>query len=393
MKKSTVAAITTAVIMAGMTAVSLCMAGCSDQDAGGTTGTSSVQDSGQAGEKAQNQGREGENSGQQGGQEAGSSQDNARANGNGGAENGEAAGEMEEVTVILDYVANTNHTGMYVALDQGYYEEQGLKVNIIEPTEGATATLIAVGKGDFGISYQEDVTVALTSEDPLPIKAIAAIIQHNTSGFATYADKKIDSPKDFEGKTYAGWGGPGEEAVLKAVMTQAGGDFSKLNMVISDGSGFEALRDKADIMWFFEGWDNVKCRLNDFPIDYTPVRDLDERLDYYTPVIIANHKTLEERPDMVRRFLAATEKGYEYAIANPKESAEILYKYAPDYSLEMLTMSQEYLGPKYMEDSNQWGVMKDQVWDNYTGFLAEYRVIDQVIPADQCYTNEFLPKP
>ncbi len=113
--------------------------------------------------------------------------------------------ELDEVTVILDYVANTNHTGMYVALDQGMYEAEGLKVNIVEPTEGATATLIAVGKGDFGISYQEDVTIALASKDPLPIKAIATIIQHNTSGFVTAADKDITSPKDFEGKTYAGW--------------------------------------------------------------------------------------------------------------------------------------------------------------------------------------------
>lgn len=299
--------------------------------------------------------------------------------------------QPEEVTVILDYVANTNHTGMYVALDQGYYAQVGLDVEIIEPTEGATATLIAVGKGDFGISYQEDVTVALTSDDPLPIKAIAAIIQHNTSGFATYADKNIESPKDFEGKTYAGWGGPGEEAVLKAVMTQAGSDFSKLNMVISDGSGFEALRDKADVMWFFEAWDNVKCQLSDFPIEYTPVRDLDERLDYYTPVMIANDKTLEERPELVRKFLAATEKGYRYAMDCPVESAEILHKYAPDYSLEMLTMSQEYLAGKYQEDSDRWGVMKDEVWNNYTGFMVEYGVIDEAIGADECYTNEFLP--
>ena len=82
--------------------------------------------------------------------------------------------ELEDVTVILDYVPNTNHTGMYVALYKGWYEEEGLNVEIIEPTEGATATLIAVGKGDFGISYQEEVTMALTSEDPLPIRAIAA---------------------------------------------------------------------------------------------------------------------------------------------------------------------------------------------------------------------------
>lgn len=300
--------------------------------------------------------------------------------------------DLEDVTVILDYVANTNHTGMYVALEQGYYKDAGLNVSIVEPTEGATATLVAVGKGDFGISYQEDVTIALTSADPLPIKAIAAILQHNTSGFATYEGKGINSPKDFEGKTYAGWGGPGEEAVLKAVMTQDGADFSKLNMVISDGSGFEALKDKVDVMWFFEGWDNIKCELADFPIHYMPVRDLDSRLDYYTPVIIANNNTLENKPEMVKKFLAATEKGYEYAIENPDESAEILLKYTPDSSPELLQKSQEYLADKYMEDTDQWGVMKDEVWDNYTDFMVEYGVIDKAIPAADCYTNEFLPE-
>ncbi len=331
------------------------------------------------------------------GQERGSSPVTEAGSGSGadqetgsGANRG-SGGSLEEVTVILDYVANTNHTGMYVALDQGYYEEEGLEVNIVEPTEGATATLIAVGKGDFGISYQEDVTIALTSADPLPIKAIAAIIQHNTSGFATYADKNIRSPKDFEGKIYAGWGGPGEEAVLKAVMAQDQGDFSKLTMVISDGSGFEALKDKADIMWFYEAWDNVKCKLNDFPIQYMPVRDLDERLDYYTPVIIASDDTLAQKPDMVRRFLSATARGYEYAIDNPQESARILQKYAPDYSLEMLTMSQEYLASKYMEDADRWGEMEARVWDNYTEFMVEYGVIDKAIEAGQCFTNEFLP--
>ena len=288
-------------------------------------------------------------------------------------------------------MANTNHTGMYVALDQGYYEEQGLNVNIVEPTEGATATLVAVGKGDFGISYQEDVTIALASEDPLPIRAVAALIQHNTSGFATYADKNITSVKDFEGKTYAGWGGPGESAVLNAVMTQAGADFSKLNIVTSDGAGFAALKDQVDIMWFFEAWDNVKCELADFPINYTPVRDLDERLDYYTPVIIASEETLEQKPEMVRRFLAATEKGYLYAIENPEESAEILHKYTPDYDMELLSRSQAYLTDKYMEDSETWGTMKDSVWDNYTDFMVEYGVIDKDIPAADCYTNEFLP--
>lgn len=307
------------------------------------------------------------------------------------ANEGEAEGQ-KEVTVILDYVPNTNHTGMYVALDKGYYEEEGLAVTIIEPTDGATATLVAQQKGTFGISYQEDVTIALTAQDPLPIKAVAALIQHNTSGFVSLADSGITSPADFEGKTYAGWGGPGESAVLEACMTQTGSDFSKLNMVISDGSGFEALGKNCDLMWFFEGWDNIMAARNGCELNYMECRQLDERLDYYTPVIIAANDVLETDPEMVSAFLRATAKGYADTIADPDGAAEILFSYAPDYDLEMLRQSQEYLAGKFMEDTDVWGSMKDEVWNNYSAFLQEYGVIEEIPAPEVCYTNEFLPQ-
>ena len=298
----------------------------------------------------------------------------------------------EDITMILDYVPNTNHTGLYVALENGYYAEEGLNVNIIEPTEGATATLVTVGRGDFGISYQEEVTMAIASEDPLPIRAVAAVIQHNTSGFATAVSKNITSPADFENKVYSSWGGPGEAATINAVMDSVGADFSTLDIVISDGSGFAALEKNIDIMWFYEAWDNVKCQLAGFDINYMELRQFDERLDYYTPVIITSENMISENPETVRKFLAATSRGYEYAMENPEESAKILQKYAPDYDLEMLTISQNYLSPKYAEDAPRWGEMKDEVWNGYTELLVEYGVLEEAIPAETCYTNEFLPE-
>lgn len=113
---------------------------------------------------------------------------------------------LKKITVLLDWIPNTNHTGMYVAKEKGYYTEEGLSVDIIQPSEGGSAALIAAGQGEFGISYQEQVTYARTTKEPLPIKAIAAIIQHNTSGFASPTERGIKSPKDFEGKKYGGWG-------------------------------------------------------------------------------------------------------------------------------------------------------------------------------------------
>ena len=250
---------------------------------------------------------------------------------------------------------------------------------------------MAVGKGDFGIAYQEDVTLARAMDEPLPIRAIAALIQHNTSGFVSWVGKNITSVKDFEGKTYAGWGGPGEEAVLRAVMEAEGLDFSTLNMVISEGS-FTALEKDVDLMWFFEAWDMVTCQMNGFELNYIPVRDLDARLDYYTPVIITNEAMIADHPDTVKAFLEATRRGYMDAIADPAGCAEVLNKYAPDYDLKFLTVSQEYLADKYMQDTNRWGEMKQSVWDGYTDFMVEYGMLKAPIPSDQLYTNDFLPE-
>jgi ABC-type nitrate/sulfonate/bicarbonate transport system substrate-binding protein len=303
---------------------------------------------------------------------------------------GTTGDSLTRVTLVLDYLPNTNHTGLYVALNNGYYEEAGLDVEIIEPADNAVTTLVATGRGDYGISYQEDVTYALTSSDPLPIKAIATIIQHNTSGFASYEGKDITRPRDFEGKTYAGWGAPSEEAVIKAVMEADGADFSKLSIITGDGSGYAALKDKVDLNWIFWGWDGIAAERDGVPLNYIELAQLDERLDYYTPVIIASNEQLEKHPDTTRAFLAATKRGYEYAVEHPEESAGILSSHVEGYDLDMLVASQEYLSTKYIDDAASWGVMKDEVWDRYSEFMREYGLISSEIPASECYTNEFL---
>ena len=302
---------------------------------------------------------------------------------------------LTKVKLMLDYTPNTNHTGFYVAKNKGYYKDAGLDVQIIEPGDNATTSMVAAGKADFGVSYQEDVTYALTSEDPLPIKTIATIIQHNTSGFVSLKSANINSVKDFEGKTYAGWGAPSEEAVIKAVMNEAGADFSKLTIVGSDGSGIAGLSDqvgknKVNLSWEFYGWAVTQAILDGYDVNYMPLKDLDSRLDYYTPVIITNNKMIKKNSKIVKKFMRATKKGYEYAIDYPNKSAEILHKTAcKDTDLKFLKASQKYLSSQYA-DGGKWGVMKDSVWDNYTEFMVEYGLIDHKIDAKDQYTNEFV---
>ena len=299
---------------------------------------------------------------------------------------------LQKVTVILDWLPNTNHTGLYVAKDNGYFKEQGLEVEIIQPAEGSTATLIAAGKGDFGVSYQEDVTYARTSKDPLPIKAIATIIQHNTSGFAAPVEKNIKAPKDFEGKTYGGWGSPSEEAILKALMEKDNADFSKLKMVDAGSEDFFAVTKKAiDFEWIFYGWTGIEAKLKNIPIDYIDIGKVNSDLDYYTPVIIANENKLKENPEMAKKFLKAVTKGYEYSIEKPEESAKILLKNAPETDETLAIESQKYLKDQYKAEAKRWGEMKESVWNNYTKFLLDRKLIEKDMKASEAFTNEYLP--
>lgn len=305
----------------------------------------------------------------------------------------ESGKNLKKITVLLDWIPNTNHTGMYVAKEKGYYAEEGFSVDIIQPSEGGSATLIATGQGEFGISYQEQVTYARTTKEPLPIKAIAAIIQHNTSGFASPVEKGIKKPKDFEGKKYGGWGSPMETAMIKALMEKDGGDFSKTKIIdIGAIDFFTSVKKYVDYTWIYYGWDGVAAKLKNFPINFILLQDFDSELDFYTPVIIANENLINDDPDLVRRFLRATGRGYEFCMENPEEAAEALLKNAPETDEEIAIASQKYLASEYQSDAKRWGEMKKEIWHNYSHWMYERKLIEQELDVDEAFTNEFLPE-
>jgi len=299
---------------------------------------------------------------------------------------------LQEITVLLDWVPNTNHTGLYVAIERGFYKQEGLEVNIIQPSEGGSAGLIAAGQGEFGISYQEQVTFARTSKEPLPVVAVAAVLQHNTSGFASPVEKGVTRPRDFEGKKYGGWGSPVEEATIKALMEIDNADFSNTEMVtIGAIDFFAAVQEYVDYTWIYYGWDGVAAELKNFPINFILLQDYAPQLDFYTPVIIAREQLLEKEPGLVQRFLRATERGYQYCMENPGLAAEHLLNHAPEIDREIAFASQKYLAGQYQADAPYWGVMERERWENYAQWLYEQGLIEKMLDVEASFTNDFLP--
>ncbi|MFC4598858.1 ABC transporter substrate-binding protein [Cohnella hongkongensis] len=308
-----------------------------------------------------------------------------------GASESAPAAELKEATLVLDWTPNTNHTGLYVARDLGLWEKHGLKVELILPPEAGASALVANGKAEFGVGAQESMILA--REQGLPLVSIAPIIQHNTSGFASPVDKDIKEPKDFEGKTYGGWGSPAEKAVIESIMNVQGADVNKVNFVNAGTADFFTATQKGiDFEWIFYAWTGIEAELRGEPVNMVYLTDYSERLDYYTPLLLTNEKLIQEDPELVRAFLAGASEGYQYAIDNPDAAADVLIAAVPEINAELVKASQKWLSPKYQDDAPRWGEQKREIWSGYGEWMLENGLMEKELNYDDMFTTEFLPQ-
>ena len=301
----------------------------------------------------------------------------------------------EPITVVLDWTPNTNHTGIYVALAKGYFEEAGLNVQVVQPPEDGAVTLVASGKAQFGVSFQDSLAPAFAGDSPMPVTAVAALIQHNTSGIVSRAGEGMDTPKGLEGKKYATWDLDVEKATIRDVMEADGGNFDLVELIPSTVTDeVSALQSgSVDAIWIFYGWAGIACEVAGLPIDYFEFADIDPVFDYYTPVLIGNDAWLEENPDTAKAFLTALGKGYTYATEHPAEAADILMEAAPElkaYS-ELVYASQGYLAAEYIADAARWGEFDGARWAAFFNWLNENGLLDGELDPNFGYTNEYLP--
>lgn len=297
-----------------------------------------------------------------------------------------------ELTFVLDWTPNTNHVGIYVAEAKGYFEENDLEINIVQPPEGGAEMLVASGKAQFGVSAQDTMFPTLIGEDALPIEAVAAIIQHNTSGIISRAGEGMDRPKGLEGKQYATWDLELEKATLKDVVEADGGDYDKIEMIPSTVTDeVSALQSHSvDAIWVFYGWAGVATEVAGLETDYFAFREIEEDLDFYTPVIFGNSEWMEANSETTKKFLSAVKKGYEYAIAHPEEAGEILCEAVPELEEDLVQASMQYLKDEYQAEAQEWGIIDPDRWNAFYNWINEKGLSDITIPENTGFTNQYL---
>jgi len=290
-----------------------------------------------------------------------------------------ASAETEQLTKIvfcLDWTPNTNHTGVYVAQALGYYKEAGLDVEIVQPPENGAVLMCAAGQAQFAVDAQDTMAASLDLDEPLGVTAVAALLQHNTSGILSRAEDGITSAKGLENRVYATWDSPIELAMLRYCMEKEGGDFSKVRLIpnnVTDEPAALAAH-QIDAVWIFYGWSGINAELSDIACGYWDFASVSSELDYYTPVLLANNNFLAQNPETARAFLKATEKGYRYAVEHPEEAADLLIAGDSTGSLsdsrDLVVASQKWLSKQYIADAPDWGVFDAERWNAFYTWLS-----------------------
>jgi len=296
------------------------------------------------------------------------------------------------IRVLLDYTPNTNHTGLYVALEMGWFEEEGLRVTITQPPEDNALVLLASGKAEFAINFQDWMGPAIAKErDALPVIAIAAIISHNTSGIMSLKRRDIQRPSDLAGRRFASWDMPVVTAVIRNIVENDGGNFNEVQMIPNFATdAISALQTDVDAIWIYYAWDGINAEINNIGINFLDLGVIDNRLDFYTPVIVTNTAWAAANSEIVKKFMSAVSKGYNFAIENPYEAGEILLKHAPELDRELVMRSQEYLHMRYQGEAKRWGEIDPQRWGAFYNWMYEQELLETNIGTGG-FTNSYLP--
>lgn len=313
-----------------------------------------------------------------------------------------ASGESGATTKIrfaLDWTPNTNHTGLFVAQEKGYFSDAGLDVEILPYNNSSTATLVGAASAEFGINFQGPMTFAKAAGTP--VTSVMAVLQKRSTGIGVRADRDdIQSPADLDGKTYAGFGSPGETETLTTIVKNAGGK-GDVKIVTLQTSAYEAVyAGEADATEPFATWEAIEAELRGQPFKLFAFSDYGFP-EVYEVLVIGNDDWMKDNADATGKFVQAVQKGYQFAVDNPDESAKILIDANPGAfeEEELVTRSQAMLSADYMTDADgKVGPQVAEQWDAYTQFLFDAKllvdeagaVLTEPVAAADMFTNEYL---
>lgn len=283
--------------------------------------------------------------------------------------------EADEVTTVrfaLDWTPNTNHTGLYVAINRGYFAEEGIEVEILPYTSSNPDVIVDAGQAEFGIGFQDTASMSIAAGAEL--RSVLAVEQTWTTEVSVLADRdEIDSPADLDGLVYGGFGTAAEEATMRGILRAAGGR-GEFETVVLGTSAYEALYSSdVDFTVPYVAWEGVEAARRGVELKSFAYTDYGFP-DSYQVIVLGNRNWLDAHPEAARGFVRALARGYRDAIDDPDTAATILQEENRELltDLDFLIESQRMLSERFMlDDTGAFGLQTEEHWSELGAFLFD----------------------
>jgi putative hydroxymethylpyrimidine transport system substrate-binding protein len=299
--------------------------------------------------------------------------------------------EMETVSVALDWYPNANHAGLYLAQERGYYAEEGLAPEFYTPSDPTTVLqTVGAGRDDFGISYQTDVLLARAAG--VPVVSVLALVQAPLQGIMVLADSGITRPRDLVGKTVGYPGIPSQEAFLATMLEDDGATMDDVDLINIDFNlvpGLISGQVDASLGAFWTH-EPILAEQQGYPTNVLKVDDWGVP-PYYELVIAASEDTVTERSELVARFLRATRRGYEDAMADPAAAIAALRAASPDLDVAVEEAGIALLVPVWAASNAPFGTQTSARWDAYAAWMATRGLIPADLDVAAAWRGDLAP--
>ena len=299
---------------------------------------------------------------------------------------------LRDVDVVLDWYPNALHAFMYVAMEKGYYAEEGLKVNIRFPSNDNDAiALVAAGRADIGLYYQQDV-IQVRANQAVPVKSIGAVVQYPLNIVLSLSDKSITGPKDLVGKRIGYAGTQLSEALIRSIMENVGADYSDVVMI---DVGFDLMSS----MTTGNVDATIGCLVNHevpqmqeegFSVSWFELDDYGVPT-YYEGVFLANDRMIKEEPEVLSAFLRASARGFADMKADPEEALRILLanQSAENFPLSETVerQSMQVLLPLMETEDAAFLSQSDACWQENIDWMREQGLLEGDVTVEDVRVN------
>lgn len=302
---------------------------------------------------------------------------------------------LRQATLILDFIPNAVHAGIYTALERGWYRQEGIALHVVAPSATTeTLKLIDAGEAQFGLADGSDVATLIAHGGDA--QAVMALGQRPFGGLIALASEHLSSPADLQGKTVGITGVPSDTAVLDTEVRDAGGDPARVHVVTVGFNGPAALL--AGRIAAFTGFipdEGVQLAVSGHPIASFPLYRYGGP-SYPGLVAFTTRRLIASDPALVRGFVTATVRGYEATLHDPALGLRELLRANPTLPRALTRASLDAYLPLFTGAGPgvatvPFGTLRSRNLEAMSAWMLDTGLISAPVPAARYGTGRFLP--